>query len=127
MLNFYSHVSFTKSLMDCFMFGNVRRKILKCFRKEKCDFRRAVLSSDRSYFHSDLHMYCLLSRSYNYRKNPKNSDIRKICCNHPKIRTTRLYHIVMLLKDAGGIANSVDPVQTALGLHCLPRPICPKT
>ena len=28
-----------------------------------------------------------------YRKNPKNSDIRKICCNHPKIWTTRLYHI----------------------------------
>ena len=30
-----------------------------------------------------------------------------------------------------GIANSVDPDQTALqsdlGLHCLPRPICPKT
>ena len=41
-------------------------------------------------------------------------------------------------KDAEGIANSVDPDQTAplgavleeqsdLGLHCLPRPICPKT
>ena len=36
-------------------------------------------------------------------------------------------------KDADGLANSVDPDQTApplgsdLGLHCLPRPICPKT
>ena len=37
-------------------------------------------------------------------------------------------------KDAEGIANSVDPDQTAplgavseLGLHCLPRPVCPKT
>ena len=34
--------------------------------------------------------------------------------------------------DADGMANSVDPDQTApletdLGLHCLPRPICPKT
>ena len=32
--------------------------------------------------------------------------------------------------DANGMANSVDPVQTEqsdLGLHCLPRPICPKT
>ena len=33
---------------------------------------------------------------------------------------------------ANGIANSEDPDQTAplqsdLGLHCLPRPICPKT
>ena len=35
--------------------------------------------------------------------------------------------------DAEGMANSVDPDQTApeeqsdLGLHCLPRHICPKT
>ena len=48
-----------------------------------------------------------------YRKNRKNSDVRKICCNHPKIWTTRLYHTVMLLKDADGIANSVDPDETA--------------
>ena len=38
----------------------------------------------------------------------------------------------MCPKEAEGIANSVDPNQTAplqsdLGLHCLPRPICPKT
>ena len=31
-------------------------------------------------------------------------------------------------EDADGMANSVDPDQTApLGLHCLPRPVCPKT
>ena len=37
-------------------------------------------------------------------------------------------------KDADRIANSVDPDQTASleeqyghGLHCLPRPVCPKT
>ena len=36
-------------------------------------------------------------------------------------------------KDAEGIANSVDPdqllleEQSDLGLHCLPRPVCPKT
>ena len=30
--------------------------------------------------------------------------------------------------DAEEIANGVDPDQTApLDLHCLPRPICPKT
>ena len=41
----------------------------------------------------------------------------------------------MHLKDADKHANIVDPYQTApvggleqsdLGLHCLPRPICPK-
>ena len=51
------------------------------------------------------------------------------CCNHPKIWTTRLYHRVMLLKDADGIANSVNPdqEQSDLGLLYLPRPVCPKT
>ena len=31
------------------MFGTNGHMILKCFRKEKRDFRRAVLSGDRSY------------------------------------------------------------------------------
>ena len=48
-----------------------------------------------------------------YRKNPKNLDIQKICCNHPTISTARLYYTVILLKDAEGIVNSVDPDQTA--------------
>ena len=41
----------------------------------------------------------------------------------------RLYHTLICPKDAEGMANSVDPGQTApdLGLHCLPRPVCPKT
>ena len=32
-------------------------------------------------------------------------------------------------KDADGMANSVDPdhEQSDLGLHCFPRPVCPKT
>ena len=40
---------------------------------------------------------------------------------------------VICQKDADGIANSEDPDQIApeeqsdLGLHCLFRPICPKT
>ena len=32
------------------MFGMNAYKILKCFRKEKRDFRRAALSGDRSYY-----------------------------------------------------------------------------
>ena len=40
-----------------------------------------------------------------------------------------LYHRVMSQNDADGMANSVDPdqEQSDLGLHCLPRHICPKT
>ena len=66
--------------------------------------------------------------NYYYCKNPKNSNTRKICCNHPKIWTRWLYHRVMYPKVAGSIANCVFSDQTAdLGLHCLPRPVCPKS
>ena len=37
----------------------------------------------------------------------------EICCNHPKIRTMRLYNWEMCPKDIDGIANSVDPHQIA--------------
>ena len=48
--------------------------------------------------------------------------------NYPKIWTMWFNRWVMCPKDAQGIANSVDPDWTApadLGLHCLPRPLCP--
>ena len=48
-----------------------------------------------------------------YRKFPKYSDNQNICCNHSKIWTMWLYHRVMSPKDADGMANSVDPDQTA--------------
>ena len=59
-----------------------------------------------------------------HRKIHKFSDTRKNCCNLSKIQTKmpnlREFH------QKG--ANSEVPDQTAdLGLHCLPRPFCPKT
>ena len=48
-----------------------------------------------------------------YRKFPKYWDAQKNCCNHSKIWTMLLYHRVMSPNDADGIANSVDPDQTA--------------
>ena len=64
-----------------------------------------------------------------YRKFPKYSDTQKIFCSHSKIWTMWLYHRVKSPNDADGMANSVDPdqEQSDLGLHCLPRHICPKT
>ena len=54
-----------------------------------------------------------------YRKNPKYSDTQNICCNYPKICTRWLNPRVMYPKDADGIANSVDPDQTApVGAVC---------
>ena len=50
---------------------------------------------------------------FEYRKNPKYSDNRQFCCNPSKIWTRWLSHRVMRPKDADGIANSVDPDQTA--------------
>ena len=51
--------------------------------------------------------------SSRYRKVPKFSDARKLCCNHPKTGKKRFYHNVMHPKDADSIANSEDPDQTA--------------
>ena len=48
-----------------------------------------------------------------YRKFPKYSDTQKIWCNHSKILTMWLCHRVMSPNDADGMANSVDPDQTA--------------
>ena len=58
-----------------------------------------------------------------YRENPKNLDIRKICCNHLEFEQRGfIIRVIMLLKDADGIANSVDPDQTALIWVCT---VCP--
>ena len=60
------------------------------------------------------HLYC------------KNLDTRKNYCNYPKIWLIWIFHGVVHLNDADGMANSVDPDQSDLGLHCLLRPVCPK-
>ena len=62
-----------------------------------------------------------------YRKVSKFSEARKLYGNLPKIQTKRPNLRVFLQKDANGIANSEDPEESDLGLHCLPRHVCPKT
>ena len=59
----------------------------------------------------------------------QNFQTPENCCNPKKRQNLSVFR----QKDANGIANSEDPNQTApqeqsdLGLHCLPRPVCPKT
>ena len=48
-----------------------------------------------------------------YHKYPKLSDTRKNDCNYPKIGTVTFYYRAMGPNDADGMANSVDPDQTA--------------
>ena len=48
-----------------------------------------------------------------YRKVPKFSEARQLCCNQPKIQIKRPNLRVFCQKDANGIANSEDPDQTA--------------
>ena len=50
-----------------------------------------------------------------YRKVPKFSDARKLCCNLPTIQTNRPSLRVFHQQDENGIANSEDPDQTAPG------------
>ena len=47
-----------------------------------------------------------------YHTNPNNSDTWNICCN-PNIWTKWFYRSEMHQEDADGMANSVDPDQTA--------------
>ena len=54
-----------------------------------------------------------------YRKVPKFSDTRKLCCNLLKAKTKRPNLRVFCQRDANGIAKSEDPDQTApLGAVC---------
>ena len=48
-----------------------------------------------------------------YRKVPKFSNARKLCCDLPKIQTKGPKLRVFFQKHANGIANSEDPNQTA--------------
>ena len=48
-----------------------------------------------------------------YRKVPKFSDARKLCCNLPKIHTKAPNLLVFCPKFPNEIANSEDPDQTA--------------
>ena len=56
---------------------------------------------------SSLLCYLQWSKAH-YHKNHENLNTRKICSNHPKIWTRRLYHRVMHPKD-DRMANSVVP------------------
>ena len=68
-----------------------------------------------------------------YHKVPEFSGALKLCSNLPRIQTRRPNLRLFCQNSAKGIANSEDPDQTTplyqhdLGLHCLPRSICPKT
>ena len=68
-------------------------------------------------------LLCFIS---DYCKFPKYSDTQNICCNHSKIWIMWLYHRVMCPDDADGMANSVDPDQTApLGSLIWVCTVCP--
>ena len=60
-----------------------------------------------------LFFACLYIQNNRYRKVPKFWDARNLCCNLPKIQTKRPNLRVFRQKDSNGIANGVDPDQTA--------------
>ena len=75
----------------------------------------------------------LMQRSYFYRRKynslyDSKYRIYPICS---KIWTSTIHYPMLCLKNAGWVANSVDPDETPrsavshLGLYCLLRPVCP--
>ena len=76
--------------------------------------RKQKLLTMESTVYTGFYPECCL-KIINFRKFPKYSDTQKICCNHSQILTIWLYHREMSPNDADGMANNVDPDQTALG------------
>ena len=73
-------------------------------------------SHNEAHIISDLWCVCACAAhmaSTEYRKVPKFSDTRKLCCNLSKTQTKRPNLKVFCQKHANGIANSEDPDQTA--------------
>ena len=52
-------------------------------------------------------------KDIHYCKSLKFSDTQNVCCNHFKIHTKQSFLRKKCPKDADGMANSVDPDQTA--------------
>ena len=59
------------------------------------------------------HIATSMHKKKYYRKVPKFSDTRKLCCNLSRIQTKSPNLKVFCQEDANGIANSEDPDQTA--------------
>ena len=74
-------------------------------------------------------IFCILS----YLIYPKYSDTSTPYHICSKIQTSTIHYLILCLKIAGWVANSVDPDETPrsaashLGLNCLLRPVCPNT
>ena len=85
----------------------------------------SFLSSDWNKWYSRLSLF--------YSMYPKYWDKTTAYHTHPKIWTYAVYYLLMCLKTAEWMANSIVSDQTQqkavfdLGLHCLIRPICPDT
>ena len=85
---------------------------------EMAFLRLEIISRNRwdqksSNFYVYQKLLFISNKMTHYRKFPKYSDTQKICCNHSKIWTMWLYHRVMSPNHAEGMANSVEPDQTA--------------
>ena len=65
------------------------------------------------YLPQDSRPRTLDNAALNYRKVPKFSDARKLCCKLPKIQEKRPKLWVFHQKVANGITNGEDPDQTA--------------
>ena len=78
---------------------------------------------------SNFHSNC----RNNYRIYPKYSDTSTPYYICSKIWTSTIHYLMLCLKIAGWVANSVDPDETPcsaashLGLYCLLRPVCLNT
>ena len=67
-----------------------------------------------------------------FRKVPKFADAKTLCCNLPKVQrgqTLRYFDEKMQMEwqTVKTLIRRLLEEQSDLGLHCLPKPVCPKT
>ena len=62
---------------------------------------------------------------YYYCIYPKYSDTSTPYHTCSKIWTSTIYYLLLCLKIAGCVANSDDPDESFLDLHCLLKLVCP--
>ena len=80
-----------------------------------------------------LESFLVLDKIFMYHIYPKYSDISTPYHICSYIWTSTIHYLMLCLKIAGWVANSVDPDETPrsaashLGLYCLLRPVCPNT
>ena len=124
----------------------IKCKLCRYPNKRRCESEATNITA---WPHGYQHETCSLQAWTDGRQGPcglfwSTSEARRGIGKSPKIQTPKIIGLIVSKfklhvyvcgftirvtcpNDTDGFANSVDPEQSDLGLHCLSRPVCLKT